>query len=98
MALKTHTNIPAGLHQDKREHVAFFQALLDYQHQLIQTGMRVKWNSNTAPSGNYLQLNGSVITNSAYPALVAYAAGDTDYVVGATTTTLPTDPGFWVKT
>jgi len=90
--------MPRKLHGDDREVVAFLQTLLDYHHQLIQTGMRIKWRSTTAPSGNFLACDGATITNSDYPELVAYAANDPDFTVGATTTVLPTDAGFYIKT
>ena len=98
MTLVRHQNIPAKLHQDDREIVAFFQGLLDYAHSLIQTGTRITWKSTVEPGGGYLELDGSVITNSEYPALVAYAANDATFTVGATTTTLPTEANTWVKT
>lgn len=97
MAIR-HQNIPAFFVEKGRDVVAFLQALLDYKHSLIQTGMRVKWKSTATPDGGYLKLDGSVIANASYPALIRYAANDADYTVGATTTTLPTDAGFWVKT
>lgn len=93
-----HQNIPAKLHRDDREIVAFLQGLLDYAHGLVPTGARIKWKSTEEPAGGYLQCNGQVITNSQYPALVSYAANDPDFVVGVTTTTLPTDVDFFVKT
>jgi hypothetical protein len=98
MTLLRHQNIPARLHQDDREIVAFFQNLLDYAHGLIQTGTRISWKSTATPSGGYLQLNGAVITNSQYPDLVAYARNDATFTVGATTTTLPTEANTWIKT
>lgn len=99
MALKRSPNIPTSLlDRDEKTRVAFFQTLLDYRNALIQTGMRIKWKSTVAPAGGYLILDGSVVTNADYLALVAYAANDADFVVGATTTTLPTDAGFYVKT
>lgn len=98
MTLLRHQNIPAKLHRDDREIVAFMQALLDYRHNLIQTGTRISWKSTTEPDGGYLLLDGSVITNSEYPALVAYAANDSTFTVGATTTTLPTEANTWIKT
>lgn len=98
MASVRHQNMPWKLHQDDREVVAFLQGLLDYSHSLVQTGTRIKWKSTAMPAGGYLQCNGQTITNSQYPDLVAYAANDADFTVGATTTTLPTDAGFWVKT
>lgn len=98
MALRSTQNIPGIFTAMGREVVTFLQSILDYRHQLIQTGMRVKWKSTSAPLGNFLKLDGAVITNTDYPALVAFAANDADFVVGATTTTLPTDAGFYVKT
>lgn len=98
MPLIKHQNIPAKLHRDDREIVAFLQGLLDYAHGLVPTGARIKWKSTEEPPGGYLQCNGQVITNSQYPDLVSYAVNDADFTVGATTTTLPTDAGFWVKT
>lgn len=98
MPFARHQNIPVKLHRDDREIVAFLQGLLDYRHGLIQTGTRIKWKSTIEPDGGYLECNGQVVTNSQYVELVAYAANDADFVVGLTTTTLPNDPGFWVKT
>lgn len=98
MTLFGHQNIPGAFVSMGRDVVGFLQTLLDYKHSLIQTGTRIKWGSTAAPNGGYLELDGSTITNADYPALVRYAANDSDYTVGATTTDLPTDSGFWVKT
>ena len=98
MALRGHANIPRALASLGTDVVSFFQGLLDYEHQLIQTGQRIHWKSTSSPKGNFLKLDGSTITNSDYPALVAYAANDADFTVGATTTDLPTESGYWVKT
>ena len=95
-----HPNIPADLLRigDQRQIAAFFQTLLDYADGLVQTGMRIKWKSTTAPDGGYLKLDGTTFVNATYPDLYAFAKTDSDFTVGATTTTLPNDPGFWVKT
>ena len=91
-------NIPAALVSMGREVVGFIQGLIDYRKSLVQVGMRIKWRSTVEPpDGKYLSLDGSVITNADFPQLIAYAANDPDFTVGATTTTLPTDSGFWVK-
>jgi hypothetical protein len=86
------------LHGDDKEVVAFLQGLLDYAHGLVQTGTRIKWNSTEEPDGGYLALDGSVINNAEYPDLITYAANDAGFTVGATTTTIPTDAGYWIKT
>lgn len=91
-------NIPAHLARLGDEAVKFFQSLLDYRHRLTQTGTRIKWGSTVAPTGGYLILDGTTITNADYPDLIRFAANDADFTVGASTTTLPTDAGFWVKT
>jgi hypothetical protein len=93
-----HQNIPANLHKDDREVVAFLQGILNYKNNLVQTGTRIKWKSTATPAGGYLQCNGQTIVNAQYPDLVAYARNDADFVVGITTTTLPTDADFFVKT
>ena len=98
MPLRTLPNIPNELLGFGQRAVGFFQRILNYEHRLIQTGMRVKWVSTATPYGNYLKCDGATITNSDYPELVAYAANDVNFTVGATTTVLPTDAGFWVKT
>jgi len=97
MAFRGRQNIPGALVAMGREVVGFLQTLLDYERVTIQTGMRVKWRSTESLTG-YLQCNGATITNANYPDLIRYAANDPDFTVGATTTTLPTDVGFWVKT
>lgn len=93
-----HQDIPSGLHGDNPKHVAFFQNLLNYANSLVQTGTRISWKSTAEPLGGYLPLDGAVITNSQYPDLVAYAANDATFTVGATTTTLPTEADTWIKT
>lgn len=98
MTLRKHQNIPPGLHRDDREVVAFLQGLLDYRHSLINTGTRISWKSTATPDGGYLKLDGSVIANASYPALITYAANDSTFTVGATTTTLPNEANTWVKT
>ena len=98
MPFARHQNIPVKLHRDDREIVAFMQGLLDYRHGLTQTGTRISWKSTATPDGGYLKLDGSVITNTDYPDLVAYAANDATFTVGATTTTLPTEANVWIKT
>lgn len=94
---KRSSNIPRKLHQDDQELVGFFQAILDYQKSLIQVGTRVNRPSTVAPDGGYLALDGAVINNADWPDLILYAANDPAYVVGATTTTLPTVAGHYVK-
>lgn len=98
MTLRKHQNIPPALHRDDREVVSFLQGLLDYRNSLVNTGTRITWKSTIAPLGGYLQLDGSVITNTQYQDLVAYAANDSTFTVGATTTTLPTEANTWIKT
>lgn len=98
MTFRKHQNIPPSLHRDDREVVAFLQALLDYRHSLVNTGTRISWKSTATPDGGYLKLDGTVITNSEYPALVSYAANDSTFTVGATTTTLPNEALVWIKT
>ena len=93
-----HQNIPFKLHGDDREAVAFFQGLLDYANDLVMTGTRIRWLSTATPAGGYLKLDGSTITNSQYPELITYAANDASFTVGATTTVIPTDAGYWIKT
>lgn len=95
--MRRSSNIPARLHQNDSECLGFFQAILDYQKSLIQVGTRINRPSTVAPDGGYLALDGSVINNADYPALVSYAANDAGFTVGATTTTLPTVAGYWVK-
>ena len=98
MPLRRHQNIPDAFTRLGRDVVNFIQTLLDYQHGLIQTGTRISWKSTAEPSGGYIELDGSVITNADYPDLIEYAANDSTFTVGATTTTLPTEANTWIKT
>lgn len=98
MTLRKHQNIPTILAEMGRDVVAFLQGLLDYRHSLINTGTRISWKSTATPDGGYLKLDGSVIANASYPALITYAANDSTFTIGATTTTLPNEANTWIKT
>jgi len=98
MTLVKHQNIPVSLHRDDREIVAFLQGLLDARHYLLQTGMRVTWKSTATLQGPFLRLNGATVNNADYPRLIAYAADDSTFTVGASTTVLPNEANTWIAT
>jgi hypothetical protein len=91
------SNVPQKIHQDDREVLGFYQALLDYQPFLIPTGEGIRHFLATVPDG-FLLCNGAAVSRTTYGALfaaigTAYGAGD-----GSTTFNLPTAAGFVIKT
>jgi len=97
MTARKRPNIPNKIHQEDREVLGFFQALLDYQPHLVQTGCGVRNFLPTIPQG-FLSCNGAAVSRSTYGALfaaigTAYGVGD-----GATTFNVPVASGFIVKT
>ena len=81
------TNVPQKIHQDDREVLGFYQALLDYQRSLVPTGVAVRNFALTVPDG-YLSCDGSTFSATEYPALATALGG----------TTLPLQAGHVVKT
>ena len=96
MTRRQRPNIPNKIHLDDREVLGFYQAILDYQPHLVQTGCGIRNFMTTVPQG-FLSCDGSAISRSTYGALftaigTAYGAGD-----GSTTFNLPTAAGFIIK-
>ncbi len=81
------SNVPQKIHQDDREVLGFYQALLDYQRGLVPTGVAIRNHALTVPEG-YLECDGSTFSATTYPNLAAALGG----------TTLPVQAGFVIKT
>ena len=97
MTRRQRPNIPGKIHLDDREVLGFYQAILDYQPHLVQTGCGIRNFMSTVPQG-FLTCDGSAVSRSTYGALftaigTTYGAGD-----GSTTFNLPTAAGFIIKT
>ena len=97
MTRRSRPNIPRKIHLDDREVLGFYQAILDYQPHLVQTGCGIRNFMTTVPQG-FLTCDGSAVSRSTYGAL--FTAIGTTYGVGdgSTTFNLPTAAGFIIKT
>ena len=96
MTRRTRPNIPRKIHLDDREVLGFYQAILDYQPHLVQTGCGIRNFMTTVPQG-FLSCDGSAVSRSTYGAL--FTAIGTTYGVGdgSTTFNLPTLANFIIK-